>query len=169
MKTVYLLRHAKSSWDDNALPDFARPLADRGRTAAPRMGRYMRKQGLLPDAVLCSGARRAVETWNIIAPELGTPRVQIDDDLYMASPDAILAWLRRLQPEIGSVLLIGHNPGFEELAVRLAIDGRKKALERMRTKYPTGTLAVIRFDVDAWPAVTDGAGYLDRFVRPKDL
>jgi phosphohistidine phosphatase len=169
MKTVMLLRHAKSSWDDAALPDFQRPLADRGREAAPRMGAYMKAEGLIPDAVLCSGARRAVETWELIAPELGSSRVHVDDNLYMASPDSVVTWLRKLQPEIGSVLLIGHNPGFEELATRLAGDGRKKAMKRMRKKYPTGALAIIRFEVDSWSGIVDGSGYLDGFIRPKDL
>jgi phosphohistidine phosphatase len=169
MKTVCLLRHAKSSWDDVSQPDFQRPLAERGREAAPRMGEYMKAQGLVPDAVLCSGARRAVETWEHIAEALGSPRVHIDDNLYMAAPDAILAWLRKLQPEIASVLLIGHNPGFEELAVRLAADGKKKAMKRMRKKYPTGALAVLRFEVDTWPAIAEGGGFLEAFVRPRDL
>jgi len=164
-----LLRHAKSSWDDVALPDFQRPLADRGRDTAPRIGAYMKANDLVPDAVLCSGARRAVETWELIAPALGSSRVHIDDNLYMATPDSIVAWLRKLQSDIGSVLLIGHNPGFEELAMRLAGDGRKKALKRIRRKYPTAAVAIIRFDVEAWPGIGDGAGYLDAFIRPKDL
>jgi len=169
MKTVYLLRHAKSSWDDPDAPDFQRPLADRGRDAAPRMAAFMKDEGLMPDAVLCSGARRAVETWELMAPVMGEPRVHVDDNLYMAEPDAIIAWLKRLQPEIGSVLLIGHNPGFEEVAARLAVDGRKKAMKRMRKKYPTGALAAIRFDVNDWAQVGDGGGYLERFIRPRDL
>lgn len=169
MKNVYLLRHAKSSWEDLSVPDFQRPLAQRGREAAPLVGEYMKDEGLIPDAVLCSGARRAVETWELIAPSLGSPRVNVDDNLYMASPSTIIAWLTRLQPEIESVLLIGHNPGFEEVAERLASNGKNKALKRMRGKFPTGALAVIRFNVDGWSSVAEGTGYLERFVRPKDL
>lgn len=169
MKTVYLLRHAKSSWDDPSIPDFQRPLSERGRKTAPKMSEYLKEEGLIPDAVLCSGAKRAVETWELIAPSLGSPKLHLDDNLYMAAPEAIIQWLKRLTPEINSVLLIGHNPGFEELAVRFSGDGKKKALKRLRKKYPTGALAVIQFDVDGWPAVGDGAGYLERFVRPKDL
>ena len=168
MKTVYLLRHAKSSWDDLDVPDFQRPLSERGREAAPRMAEYMKTEGLVPEAVLCSGAKRATETWELMAPVLGAPRVHVDDNLYMASPDAIVAWLNQLQPEIGSVLLVGHNPGFEEVAARMVADGKKKAMKRMRKKYPTGALAVIQFDVDGWNSVGDGTGYLERFVRPKD-
>jgi phosphohistidine phosphatase len=168
MKTLFLLRHAKSSWAEPALPDFQRPLAERGSAAANLMGRYMKEEGLVPDAVLCSGARRAVETWQTIAPEFGEARVQIDDTLYMASPDAMLSWLKRLPDDVNAVLMVGHNPGFEELAHRLASDGKKKALKRIRKKYPTGALAVIRFEADTWDAVNDGTGFLDRFVRPKD-
>ncbi len=169
MKKVLLLRHAKSSWDEEALPDFQRPLAERGRGAAQRMGEYMASKGLVPDGVLCSGARRAVETWELVAPALDSPRVHIDDNLYMASPDAILAWLRRLQSEMKVVLLIGHNPGFEELARRLVGDGKKKALKQLHRKYPTGALAVIRFNVAGWPDIMDAGGYIERFIRPRDL
>ena len=169
MKSVYLLRHAKSSWEDIAVPDFQRPLNDRGRDAAPRIGAYMKAEGLIPDAVLCSGATRAVQTWELVAPMLGSPRVHVDDNLYMATPDAIINWLKRLQPEISSVLLIGHNPGFEETAIRLAGDGKRKPMKRLHKKYPTGTLAVLRFDVPGWDAIADGSGYLERLVRPKDV
>jgi len=168
MKTLMLLRHAKSSWDDPALPDFQRPLAKRGRDAARRIGRYMAKAELRPDAVLCSGARRAVETWELIAANFGTERVQVDDTLYMAAPDAILAWLRNLPDEINAVLLVGHNPGFEELARKLAGSGKKKALKRLREKVPTGSLAVLTFDRETWAGLDDGAGFLDQFVRPRD-
>jgi phosphohistidine phosphatase len=169
MKMLYLLRHAKSSWDEPALPDFQRPLAERGRKAAPQMGDYLESEGLTPDAVLCSGARRAVETWQSIAPHFPDARVQIDDTLYMASPDAMLSWLQRLPDDVSSVLMVGHNPGFEELAQQLAGDGKKKALKRIRKKYPTAALAVIQFQTDDWAGIGSASGYLERFVRPKDL
>ncbi|MGH7500793.1 MAG: SixA phosphatase family protein [Longimicrobiales bacterium] len=169
MKTLLLIRHAKSSWDEPSLPDFQRPLSDRGRSAAPRMGRFMKNEGLIPDAVLCSGARRAVETWQSIAPLFDSARVQIDDTLYMAAPDAMLSWVKRLPDDVQSVLMIGHNPGFEELALRLAGDGRKEPMKRLRKKYPTGALAVLRFDAGSWTGVDDGTGFLDHFVRPKDV
>ncbi len=169
MKTLMLLRHAKSSCDDPSLPDFQRPLAARGRDAAPRMGKAMAKAGLRPDVVLCSGARRAVETWEAVAPNLDCEQVQVDDTLYLATADAMLAWLNQLPDSVESVLLVGHNPGFEELARRLAGDGRKKALKRLRRKYPTGALAVLTFEADNWAGLQDGAGRLDHFIRPKDL
>jgi phosphohistidine phosphatase len=169
MRHVYLLRHAKSSWDDASLADFDRPLADRGMSAAPRMGEYMKAEELIPDAVLTSGAKRALQTWELVRPHIGDPVSRVEDNLYMASPDLIFSWLRMLPADVMSVLLIGHNPGFEELAIRLAGDGKKKALERMRKKYPTAALAVLRFDVDAWSTIAWGGAFLERFVRPKDL
>jgi phosphohistidine phosphatase len=169
MKHVYLLRHAKSSWDDASLADFDRPLAERGLSAAARMGENMKSQGLVPDAVLTSGAKRALETWDLVRPHLGDPVSRVEDNLYMASADLILSWLRMLPDDVASVLLIGHNPGFEELATRLAGDGKKKALKRMRNKYPTGALAVLRFDRETWSTITWGDAYLERFARPKDL
>ena len=169
MKSVYLLRHAKSDWDDASLADIDRPLAERGRDAAPRMGQYMKAHQLIPDAVLVSGARRAIETWDLVRPMFDEPRVRIERNLYMTTPDIMLAWLRQLGDDVGAVMLIGHNPGFEELARRLARDGRKKARKRLLRKYPTAGLAVLRFDVAGWTWVEWGGGYLEEFVRPKDL
>jgi phosphohistidine phosphatase len=169
MKHVYLLRHAKSSWDDASLADFDRPLAERGVSAAARMGEYMKNEALVPDAVLTSGAKRALETWEGVRPLLGDPVSRVEDNLYMASPDLIFSWLRMLPDEVASVLLVGHNPGFEELALRLAGDGKKKALKRMRKKYPTTALAVLRFDVDQWSGIAWHGAFLERFIRPKDL
>lgn len=169
MKSVLLLRHAKSSWDDASLADFDRPLAERGRTAAPKMGEYIAANDLAPDAVLVSGARRALETWDLIRPHLAAPTSRVENNLYGATPDLMFAWLRQLQDDIGSVMLIGHNPGFEELAARLAGDGRKKAMKRLRKKYPTAALAVLRFDTADWSSIQWGGAFLERFVRPKDL
>jgi phosphohistidine phosphatase len=169
MKSVYLLRHAKSSWDDASLADYDRPLAPRGRDAAPRIGAYMKAEGLVPDAVLVSGARRALETWESVRPYFGDPHERVESNLYMATPDLIFGWLRLLRDDVGSVLLIGHNPGFEEMAARLAGDGKRKAVRRMRKKYPTGALAVLRFDVEAWADIEWGQAFLERFVRPRDL
>jgi len=169
MKSVYLLRHAKSSWADASLADIDRPLATRGRSAAPKMGQYMKDKRLIPDAVLVSGASRALETWDLIRPVLGEPRVRVEKNLYMATPDMMLAWLRQLDNDVDAVMMIGHNPGFEELARGLAGDGRKKAQKRLRRKYPTAGLAVLRFDTPGWAAISWGDGYLERFVRPKDI
>lgn len=170
MKTIYLLRHAKSSWDDASLPDLQRPLAPRGRKAAPRMGTYMTRHGLVPDRVLCSAARRAVETWQaLLVPLRDETPVEIREDLYHASPGTILDVVRELPAEVDSVLLIGHNPTFEELALVLAGSGEQKAMEDLERKYPTGAMAILDFPVQEWREVREGTGWLRAFVRPKDL
>ncbi len=170
MKTIYLLRHAKSSWNDASFPDLQRPLAPRGRKAAPRMGTHMTRHGLVPDRVLCSAARRAVETWQALALPLRdeTP-VEIREDLYHASPGTILEVLRELPAEVDSVLLIGHNPTLEELALALAGSGEQEALEDLERKYPTGAMAILDFPVQEWREVREGTGWLRAFIRPKDL
>src|SRR5215831_10535546 len=97
MRRVILLRHAKSSWDDPSLTDHDRPLARRGRKDAPRMGKFLRKAGFVPDAVLCSSARRARDTWSLVADKLHkAPRPVIEEGLFMAAPKSLLARLRRL-------------------------------------------------------------------------
>ncbi len=171
MKSLFLLRHAKSSWDDPSLADFDRPLAARGRGAAPRMAAYMRKKGLVPDLVLCSAARRARETWELMAPVLGADApVRTRGTLYGAEPGRLLAALRRAPRGTSSVLLIGHNPEIEDLAHRLCGPGSKgKALARLRAKYPTAALAVISFEGERWSTIGEGRGVLKRFVRPRDL
>lgn len=170
MKTLYLLRHAKSSWEDESLDDFDRPLARRGIDAAPRMAEHMKREGWIPDAVLCSAARRAVETLELIAPVLGLDAAaRIEHDLYLADPDAMLDRIRGQPDEAASILLIGHNPGQEILAKMLCGDGRKKAIKRLKKKYPTGALAVITFKADSWLQVAEGTGFLEAFVRPKDV
>lgn len=170
MKTIYLLRHAKSSWDDPSLPDFHRPLAARGRKAAPRMGAFMARHGHLPDLVLCSAARRAVETWQAVSEVLDDKvEVQVREDIYHASPGDLLDAVRHLSPEVESVLLIGHNPTFEDLALALAGSGEELALEELDRKYPTGAMAILDFPVEDWKDVREGTGWLRAFVRPKDL
>lgn len=170
MKTIYLLRHAKSSWDDASLSDFQRPLAPRGRKAAPRLGTYMAQHGLVPDRVLCSAARRAVETWQAVSEALGDQvEVQVREDLYHATPGSLLDAVRHLSPEVQSVLLIGHNPTFEDLALALAGSGEEEALEELDRKYPTGAMAILDFPVEDWNEVREGTGWLRAFVRPKDL
>lgn len=172
MKTLLLLRHAKSDWSDPWLDDADRPLAPRGRAAAPGMGRYLKEKRLIPDLVLCSTARRAQETWDLVAPEIAAdpmPEVRVRKGLYAASSPALLAYLRRLPAEAACVMLIGHNPEMEDLAHRLAGGGKAKALRRLAEKYPTAALAELRFEEDAWADIGEGDGTLRRFVRPRDL
>ena len=170
MKTVYLLRHAKSSWDQPSLPDFQRPLAPRGRKAAPLVGAYMARNDLIPDRALCSAARRAVETWDLVSDALGTDvPTSFREDFYHASPWTLLAAVQELPTEVGSVLLVGHNPTFEDLALALSATGEDEALAGIARKYPTGALAIIDFSTSEWAGVREGTGYLRGFIRPRSL
>ena len=170
MKTVLLLRHAKSSWDQLNLPDPLRPLAPRGRKAAPRIGSYMAENKLIPNMVLCSTARRAEETWQLVSDHLGDGiQVQMRDDIYHASPRRLMDLIQILPKTVDTVLLVGHNPTFEDLALTLAGSGQEEGLESMARKYPTGALAVIDFSVADWSQIRAGEGYLRDFVRPRSL
>ncbi len=170
MKTLLLLRHAKSSWDDPGLRDFDRPLANRGRRAAPAMGAYMASQGLVPELVLCSTARRAQETWALVGTMFDPkPQVVETDLLYGAGPGRMLEEVRLNGRTADSVMIVAHNPGTEDLALALAGSGPDRELARMQTKFPTCSLAVIDLDVASWDDASPGKGILRRFVRPKDL
>jgi phosphohistidine phosphatase len=168
MRRLYLLRHAKSSWDDPRMPDHERPLSDRGRDAAVAMAEHCDRTGIRPDLVLCSSAVRARETLAGVLPGLGTSlRVAIEDALYTFEARDLLERIRAVEDEVAAVMVVAHNPGIGVLADRLAADGPD--LERLRAKYPTAGLATIALDVDAWPEVKPGAGHLHAFVTPKDL
>lgn len=170
MKTLFLLRHAKSSWDDPLLADIQRPLAPRGRKAAPRIGRVMARNGWVPDRVLCSSALRAVQTWDLVSVQLDTPiRLEVREDLYHATPSDLLTTLRTLPDSVGSVLLVGHNPTFHDLALGLTGGGREDAVDHLKRKYPTGSLAVFELPVARWGDMDPGVGYLKDFVRPRTL
>ena len=170
MKTVYLLRHAKSSWDQPHLTDSLRPLAPRGLKAAPRVGAYMARNSLIPDRVLCSTARRAVETWDFVSTHMGSSiQVEIREDLDHASPESLLAILQELPDSEEAVLLVGHNPTFGELAFALAGSGREESLEELGRKYPTGGLAILDFPVVSWSELRVGKGFLRGFIHPRAL
>jgi phosphohistidine phosphatase len=168
MKRVYLLRHAKSSWKDRSLADRDRPLAGRGRRAAKAMARHLEAERIRPDLVLCSPARRTRETLERVERAFGD-RVdaRLDESLYGASEAELFELLEGLPREVESVMLIGHNPGLEELALALASEG--EALPRMREKYPTAALATIDLPADRWSDIERGGGELVAYVRPADL
>jgi phosphohistidine phosphatase len=158
---LYLLRHAKSSWDEPALADRDRPLAARGRDAANRIGHHLRSEQITPALVLCSSARRTRETLDRL--HLDAP-VEIEDGLYGASADELLARLRRLSDDVETVLLIGHNPAIQDLASTLA-GGSSPLRDR---KYPTGGLATLAF-TGSWSELQPGGAELLAFVIPREL
>jgi phosphohistidine phosphatase len=176
MLTLSLLRHAKSSWDKPGLDDYDRPLAKRGKKAAPEIGAALAAMGLRPDLVLCSGAVRARETLDLVLPKLGPPPPEIvyDDAIYMATPATLLARLRAIaaSTEWGTprhVLLVGHNPGMEELALLLIGSGAADDTARMAEKFPTAAVAVVAFNAEDWSGIKPGAGRLEHFLTPKGL
>jgi len=168
MPELLLLRHAKSDWKDRSLDDFDRPLAPRGRHAAPLMGRWLAEKGLQPDLVLCSTAKRAEETLGLLLTALASaPETGYLKTLYLAPPSRLLAVLRRLGPDRGRVLLVGHNPGLHHLAVALAGRSGGPAGRLLAEKFPTAALA--RFQVESWPELGQAPARLVDFVRPRDL
>lgn len=163
------MRHAKSAWDDAALPDFDRPLSARGRKAAPLMADRLAKAGYQPDVVLCSGARRTRETLDLIKPTLPRKaKVQHLKELYMAVPREMLNLVAKAPDSAQTLLLIGHNPGIGSLAGWLAGEGDADQLARMRRKFPTAAVAVLTFDAARWSDLSGESGTLVAFMRPSD-
>jgi len=167
MKRLYLLRHAKSSWKDTSLPDHDRPLTGRGRRVAKAIARHLREQGIEPELVLCSTARRARETLDRIEPALGTSTVRVEEDLYAASAPALLERLRSVPDRVESVMLIGHNPGLQDLALDLARPA--PTVRALATKYPTAALATLAFQASSWQELDHDTAELVALVRPRDL
>lgn len=168
MKTLTLLRHAKSGWDDPVARDFDRPLNPKGQRAAAMMGRHLKAEGLEFDHVLASPAARVVETLAQVATGYGSDLApHWDQRLYLASAATLLDLVHELPAGADRVLFSGHNPGLEELVLLLSGDnGLRDSVER---KYPTASLAEMHFDVADWGGVKPGKGALVRFTRPRDL
>ncbi|HEX6610982.1 MAG TPA: histidine phosphatase family protein [Hyphomicrobiaceae bacterium] len=169
MLTLYLFRHAKSAWDDPSLADFDRPLATRGESAAPAMAAYMKAKGLQPDLVLCSAARRTRDTWALMAGTLGQPRTTYLDEIYEAEPSALATTIRRAPSDARRLMLIGHNPGLEDLAHGLIASGDRDGRKALAEKFPTAALAVIDFDIETWRDLAPATGRLTLFMTPKRL
>ncbi len=168
MRTLFLLRHAKSSWDDSTLADHDRPLAPRGRRAARRIADYFRSEAVRPALVLCSSARRARETLAEVRPALGEQaEVRVTDELYGADADEMLHRLRALGQDIASVMIVGHNPGLHDLALELAGDGDEAAIAQLHTKFPTGALATLQLGRTRWDELAPGQAYLASLVLPR--
>ena len=166
-KRLYLLRHAKASWKQPELADHERPLAGRGRRAAAVIARHMRDHAVAPELVLCSTARRARETCELIQPALATATVRHEPALYGADTAALLERLHRVADGTGSVLMIGHNPAIEQLALELARPS--PARRQLEAKFPTAALATLEFPGPSWRELDRGRAELVGLVRPRDL
>jgi phosphohistidine phosphatase len=160
-KRLFLLRHAKSSWDDPSLADYDRPLAPRGRKAAKRIRAHLRHEQIRVALVLCSSARRAHETLDLVAPP---GEIRIEQELYGAPADELLERLRRVSDAADAVMLIGHEPAIRDLAVCL-IGGGSELTER---KFPTAALATLTF-TGPWSTLEPEHAELAAFVTPREL
>jgi phosphohistidine phosphatase len=171
MLTLALLRHAKSAWDDLDLDDHDRPLAARGIKAAPLMGRYLAREKLKPELILCSDAVRARATLALVLPELGSPppEIRYEPALYLASPDTIVEVLVKSAGKAQHVMIVGHNPGLHALALSLSGGGDRAALGELAAGFPTAALALLTFELKTWKDVKPAGGRLQLFVSPRSL
>lgn len=170
MKRLCLLRHAKSDWSDPSDDDFSRCLNARGYAAADFMASYIARSPYKPDAVLCSTAKRARETFAPLAKLLGKDvPVQYRDELYHAMPDAMLDEIHRAPASATTLLVVAHNPGLVLLAMALAEDPDEEIAVRVANGVPTGGFIVFEFDVGSWKDVAEGCGRTIFFGRPRDL
>lgn len=168
MLRLMLLRHAKSDRPPG-VGDLDRPLNPRGRAAAPRMAAYLAAEDLRPDHVVVSPSLRTRQTWEPVREALGLPEAAIVDAIYEAPPEALLNVVRATPDTAASLLMIGHNPGTQDLATQLVGAGPRELRRRLDTEFPTAALAVIAFDLEHWSDVAPGTGRIERFVAPKDL
>lgn len=168
IRELFLLRHAKAEPGHPGQSDFERALAPKGHSAARALGAYLREQELRPDLVLASSARRTMETWEDLQLGDGAAR-RGEDELYLATASQLLARLRNLGDEPRCVLLIGHNPGLEDLSVQLVGAGEKRLRSQLEQGLPTCAFAHIRFQAPRWRDLVLGTGELLRFAVGKEL
>lgn len=166
---LMLLRHAKSAWPDG-VADFDRPLGERGRKAAPLIGNYMGRHDLVPDRALVSTARRAQETWGLVAAALPSGiAVKNTRAIYEVGADRILDAIRETDGSVKSLLVVGHNPGMADLALELAGAGDEPARMRLAEKFPTAGLAVLEFKAAGWTELAPASARLIAFLTPRSL
>ena len=168
MKTLYVLRHAKSDWGDESLPDFERPLNHRGRKAAKAVGEEMADRGIRPDLVIASPAARAKETVERVLEGYGEDLAVTEDRrIYEAGAGTLLEIIESSPDDAEHLMIVGHNPAFQQLVVALTEPSALR--EEAAGKFPTGALAEIRFDVDRWSDLAPGTGRLEDLIKPRDL
>lgn len=167
-KTLYLLRHAKSSWADTAVDDHDRPLQPKGERRAERQRDHMAESDIDVDLVLCSTALRARQTYDIVAPALGEPEVQYRKDIYGAETQDVVKILNQIDEDQEHVLLVGHDPTLHLLVMELAMTASGDAKERVHRKFPTSGLATLTFGGASWGSLGKGVGHLEAFYVPQD-
>lgn len=171
MKTLGLFRHAKSDWDDPRARDFDRPLNGRGRRGAALMGRHIIEHGIKWERILASPAVRVTQTVDLAmqAANIKVP-VRWDRRIYLASSPTLIDLLREQEGDPASILMIGHNPGLEDVIFDLVPDdGGSPLRDVVEEKFPTAAYAVLELDCDSWADVVDGSARLVHLIRPRDL
>jgi len=165
---LILLRHAKSAWDTGATSDFDRPLAGRGERDAPKMGKWLKKQGLVPDAVVSSPALRAKQTSEAACQKMGIKPKEItwDNRIYAATASELLKVVKEYRKKTKTLMLVGHNPGLEDLLLHLA--GDRLQVPPDGKLLPTAAVAYLELP-DNWQGLAEGAGKLVSITRVKDL
>jgi phosphohistidine phosphatase len=167
---LLLLRHAKAEKAEGAMRDRDRRLNERGCSDASLIGAYLAHHELIPDLAVVSAAQRTRETWECVAAALpAAPAASFDERLYNAGAEAILAVLKGTKPKVGSLLVVGHNPGMHEAARLLIASGDVEQRERLNEGLPTSGLAVIDFAGQDWRKLHAHGGRLERFVTPRSL
>lgn len=168
LKKLMLLRHAKADWPRDTA-DHERPLSGRGHRDAPLAGRWMVDHGAVPDFILCSSALRARQTCTWVCKELGdkAPTPKLEDRLYEASPAQILAVINRVPETVTSLLVIGHLPGVQEVAMRIAsVESAEEPVMELATRYPTAGLTVMDYAGD-WATLDGRDAVVTDFVVPR--
>ncbi|MFD7136594.1 SixA phosphatase family protein [Streptomyces sp. NPDC059894] len=166
-RRLVVLRHAKSAWPEG-VADHERPLGARGRRDAPAAGRALAQGGWVPDLALCSTAVRARLTWELAGAEWGSrPPVRYEPRLYAAGRHELLAVVRETPADVGTLLLVGHNPGLQELVLALAGDGPGDTLEQVRVKFPTSAIAVLDWSGPGWADLAPGGARLTATAVPR--
>jgi phosphohistidine phosphatase len=167
MHHLYLLRHAKSSWALAGELDYERGLTERGQTDCKLIAGEIEDRGIAPGLVICSGATRARETLDLVAPALPPEtRIEYDDAVYQATVESLAGVLRKVPEQTESVMLVGHNPSIHDFAVDIAADGDE--LERLAAKFPTCALAEFEFD-GGWAELGTDSATVTAFIAPKQL
>ncbi|MEU5520058.1 histidine phosphatase family protein [Streptomyces sp. NPDC047860] len=167
LRRLVVLRHAKSARPEG-VTDHERPLAPRGARDAPAAGRVLADSGCLPGLALCSTALRARRTWELAAAQWGTPPpVRHDPRLYHAGVPELLAVIHEVPAEVETLLLVGHNPGLEDLVLALAGEGLDDTLDRVRAKFPTSAVAVLSWRGARWRDLAPGSALLTSLTVPR--
>ena len=170
MRTLIFLRHAKSSWALPGVDDFDRPLNDRGNNAAPKMANWLTSEGIKPDVIVCSSAKRTRETLAHIEPMFSQEIAAImEPNLYLASSDQLFESAAALDDTFETAMLLGHNPGLHDAALSALTAASRRESGEMRSRFPTCACAIISLPINSWSEINTDIGELDAYMTPKGL